>query len=96
MNMTKKPPVYPPQTEGVLDAKQARRLAQVSEHYPRFKGLFLRCYRGAGPRQCIKAFCLECNGWEPAAIRDCTATACPLFRIRPYQVAVAKGEEAGA
>ena len=95
--MTQKTPVYPPQNEGVLDAKQARRLAQVSEHYPRFKGLFLRCSRGvASTRHRIKAFCLECNGWEPAAIRDCTATACPLFRIRPYQVAVAKGEEAGA
>ncbi len=92
--MAKKTPAYPPQNEGVLDARQARRLAQVSEHYPRFKGLFLRCYRGVGgPRQCIKAFCLECNGWEPAAIRDCTATACPLFRLRPYQVAARKPEE---
>jgi len=86
MDMTKKTPLYPPQNEGVLDLKQTRRLAQVSEHYPRFKGLFRWVYQGGcGPRQCIKAFCLECNGWEPDAIRDCTATACPLWRLRPYQ-----------
>lgn len=52
MDMTKKTPLYPPQNGGVLDAKQARRFAQVSEHYPRFKGLFRRVYEGGrGPRQ---------------------------------------------
>ena len=68
------------------DSRRERRCKQVVEHYPSRMGLFRKVYHGqASPRQCIKAFCLECNGWEEAAIRDCTATACPIWRLRPYQ-----------
>ena len=66
--------------------QQVRRLRQVLEHYPSRERLFRRVYAGqSSPRQCIKAFCLECNGWEEAAIRNCPSTACPLYRLRPYQ-----------
>ena len=66
--------------------QQARRLRQVTEHHPKRLGLFLRVYRGqASPRECIKAFCLECNGWEEKAIQECCAPACPLYQLRPYQ-----------
>ncbi len=68
------------------DPQQARRLRQVAEHYPSRLRLFKRLYAGqTSPRECIKAFCLECNGWEEAAIRECCAPACPLYRLRPYQ-----------
>ena len=68
------------------DLQQARRLRQVAEGCPSRLGLFQRVYRGqSSPRECIKAFCLECNGLEETAIRDCTARACPLYRLRPYQ-----------
>ena len=68
------------------DPRRVRRFKQVAEHYPSRMGLFRKVYHGqASPRQCIKAFCLECNGWESAAIRECTATACPLWRLRPFQ-----------
>jgi hypothetical protein len=70
------------------DLQQARRLRQVAEHCPSRLWLLQRVYQGqTSPRECIKAFCLECNGWEEAAIRDCTAKACPLYRLRPYQKA---------
>ena len=73
------------------DPRRVRRFAQVMEHYPSRMGLFRKVYRGkASPRQCIKAFCLECNGWEEAAIRGCTATACPIWGLRPYRVAQEK------
>jgi hypothetical protein len=39
----------------------------------------------AAPRTAIKAFCAECVGWERAAVRECTAPACPLWMYRPYQ-----------
>ena len=71
------------------DLRRVRRFKQVAEHYPSRMGLFRKVYQGqASPRQCIKAFCLECNGWEVAAICDCTATACPIFKYRPYQAKV--------
>ena len=82
-------PIKTSQTEPVGefgDHRRERRFKQVADHYPSRMGLFRKVYHGqASPRQCIKAFCLECNGWEEAAIRDCTATACPIWRLRPYQ-----------
>ena len=73
------------------DLQRVRRFNQVVEHYPSRIGLFRKVYKGqASPRQCIKAFCLECIGWDVAAIRTCTATACPIWRLRPYQTPRAK------
>ena len=37
------------------------------------------------PRMAIKAFCLECIGWDRAEITNCTSFACPLYLYRPYQ-----------
>ena len=71
------------------DRHRVRRFKQVAEHYPSRMGLFRKVYHGqASPREAIKAFCLECNGWEEAAIRVCPSTACPIFKFRPYQVKV--------
>jgi hypothetical protein len=67
-------------------AKQAKRLRVVSEDSPARLGLFQRVFRGEeSPRQCIKAFCLECAWLDTTVIRECTADACPLWRLRPYQ-----------
>lgn len=47
---------------------------------------YLRAARGkASPRAAIKAFCLECVGFDRAAITGCTADCCPLFLYRPFQ-----------
>ncbi len=37
----------------------------------------------ASPRQAIKAFCMECQGWDRREIPKCTAWACPLWAYRP-------------
>jgi hypothetical protein len=77
------------------DLRRVRRFKPVLEHYPKRATLFWRLYGGkTTPRGCIKAFCLECNGWEEAAIREGTATACPLWRLRPYQAKSWKPEVA--
>ncbi len=52
---------------------------------PSQRPLRLRLARGEGsPRQAIKAQCLECMGYDRAAVRDCATQACPLWRFRPY------------
>lgn len=33
----------------------------------------------------VKLFCLECVGYVRKDVTACTASACPLFRWRPYQ-----------
>ena len=82
--MKPRPPAEPVRPSG--DPAQARRLRQVAEHHPSRLKLLQRVYAcQTSPRECIKAFCLECNGYEEAAIRDCSAPACALYRFRPYQ-----------
>ena len=74
------------------DEKRALMYRQVSEDAPGKAGAFRRVYEGkASPRQAIKAKCLECCWLDEAAIRECTATACPLWRFRPYQIKHRKG-----
>ncbi len=68
------------------DAKRARMLCAVQRDTPSKAGLFRRIYAGkASPRDVIKAQCLHCCWLEEAAIRECTATECPLWDFRPYQ-----------
>lgn len=68
------------------DLKQAGMMRQVSEDAPSKAGIFRRVYGGkATPRMAIKAHCLECCWMDEAAIRECTATECPLWSFRPYR-----------
>ena len=59
-------------------------------------GLFRRVYTGkASPRARLKAQCLDCTGFDLAAIRECTADTCPLWGARPYQARRAVREDGG-
>ena len=54
------------------------------------RGILKRAYSGdAPPRGAIKAFCLQCVGYNRQDVAGCTAFACPLHKYRPYQ----KGDE---
>lgn len=69
-------------TEAIA-AKRAGRLANMPVSH---RKLFQRAWAGkASPRATIKAFCLDCVGFERAAVTGCTAFACPLWPLRPYQ-----------
>jgi len=71
------------QTAQKIAAKRAGRLATTPD---RFKGHFVAAWSSkCAPRRAVKAFCLECNGFDPDAIAGCTAYACPLWNFRPYQ-----------
>lgn len=66
-----------------IAAKRAGRLATTPASY---RKLFERSWAGkASPRTAIKCFCLECVGFERAAISQCSVGACPLWPLRPYQ-----------
>ena len=70
------------------DTKRGNMLRQVSEDAPSKAGLFRRVYEGrASPRLAIKVQCLQCCWLDETAIRECTATECPLWDFRPYQAA---------
>jgi len=46
---------------------------------------YVKAMKGKGLRASIKAFCMECVGWERLAVTECTAPACPLYPVRPFQ-----------
>lgn len=68
-----------------IDARRALVLAQVQTDGPSFTGLFKRAFDGSSLRAAISAKCAECCWLDRSAIRDCTATNCPLWTVRPYQ-----------
>jgi len=63
-------------------------LTRVQSVVPKCLKLYKRAVLGrASKAGAIKSHCQHCVGWSdlPAAVRDCTATACPLYAYRPYQ-----------
>jgi len=61
-----------------------------------YQGGYERAVSGrASPRQAIKAFCLECVGYENAVeeIRRCTDAGYPLYVYRPYRGRVRRAPE---
>ena len=72
---------------GFSDPRQAKRFAGVLQDAPSKAAIFRRVYSGtASPREAIKAMCLDCVGLSEVEVRECPATACPLWRFRPYQL----------
>src|ERR1051325_6257476 len=67
----------------IIAAKRAERLKTTSDM---FKPLMKRIYaKTASPRECIKAFCLECVGFDRNAIAECSSYACPHWNLRPFK-----------
>ena len=48
-------------------------------------GYLLAAAGRASPRAAIKAFCLECVGWQRAEVSRCTAPTCLLWLYRPFR-----------
>ena len=70
-------------TETAQEPSVRKRLAEMPNSARRG---YLRAVAGnASPRAAIKAFCLECCGWDRDGVRLCTAPACPLYSYRPFQ-----------
>ena len=65
------------------EEKTSKRMKAMPKRY---RSIYQRAFSGkASPREAIKAFCLECVGWQREEIKKCTCSACPLYAYRPYQ-----------
>ena len=65
----------------LAENKRRRRLEACPDMY---RNGLARCFaKKASPRAAIKAFCLECMGYDRAGVTECTAYACPLWEYRP-------------
>jgi len=68
-----------------MTTKQNEYLKMVSRQAPKFLNVFRTCFRGGGKKNAIQAYCLDCEGFNTQAIRNCSATDCGLWKHRPYQ-----------
>ncbi len=62
-----------------LNPSQRERLAQIPA---RQRPIFLRAWTGKSRKAAIRAFCLECVGYQSAEVNRCTAPACALYPYR--------------
>lgn len=87
MNLVQQLPPFPhdqlPSTVAQSAAKRARRIATAPVSCR--KVLIDSWSQKCAPRRAIKAFCLECVGFERVAITECSSFACPLWNFRPYR-----------
>ena len=51
---------------------------EIPEHY---QDMYERG-RSGSRKAAIRCFCLQCVGWKPSEVRECTATDCPLYTFR--------------
>ncbi len=75
--------------EQKIALKRAGRLASTPD---RWKGHFVAAWSlkapgqpTCAPRRAIRAFCLECCGFDVPTIAQCASYACPLWNFRPFQ-----------
>ena len=64
-------------------ASVSQRLSEMPESCRR--GYLAAAQGTASPRAAIKAFCLECAGWDRGVVTRCSGAACPLWPYRPFQ-----------
>lgn len=62
-----------------VEAARAKRLAQIPL---RQRPIFLRAWKGQSRKSAMRAFCLECMGYQSAEVNRCTSLACTLYGYR--------------
>ena len=60
----------------------ADRLSQMPETC---RANYLKAVRGKSLAAAVKSFCGECVCWNRREVEKCTALACPLYAVRPFQ-----------
>jgi hypothetical protein len=66
------------------EAQIASRRAQMPRSY---RAVYDKAVSGKSLRAAINSFCLECVCWQIEEIRNCSDVGCPLYTVRPYQLA---------
>ena len=67
-------------------AKRAEKISKRRAAIPKlYRPVYDRAVGGKSRKAAIYAFCLECVCWQREEVLLCTALACPLYAVRPYQ-----------
>jgi len=66
--------------------KRAEKIKKHRADIPRsYRRIYDEATAGKSLRAAINSQCLECQGWQISAIKNCEAFACPLWAVKPYQ-----------
>jgi hypothetical protein len=75
--------------QDALKGLPAGQQAAVRKHLAEVPRIHRETYLRAATKRsrvaAVKAFCLECMGWQKGEVRKCTALTCPLWSYRPYR-----------
>ena len=64
-----------------MHEKIEKRLSDIPTNY---KNTYQKAMTGKSKSAAVKAFCLECMGWQREEVRKCNSIACPLYPYRSY------------
>ena len=65
-----------------MNEKIQKRLSDIPKDY---KNNYKKAMSGKNRTAAVKAFCLECMGWQRVEVGKCDSVACPLYLYRPYK-----------
>ena len=65
-----------------MNDKIQKRLDDIPINY---KNTYKKAMTGRYRAAAVKAFCLECMGWQREEVRKCNSVACPLYPYRTYK-----------
>jgi hypothetical protein len=81
-HVSHEPDIARPARRFTASAGVAAREKRLSAVPPRYRRLYEAAWVGRSRKSAIRAFCLECVGWQPSEVRRCTARTCPLYEFR--------------
>lgn len=69
-----------------MSTKTLKTIDKAKQIPKKYRSNYISVVAGsASPRNAIKAFCLECMGYNGAEVKRCETINCPLNMYRPYQ-----------
>lgn len=85
-NITQPRKSYPQKQSVSIDNIRAERIRKHRSDIPKiYRRTYDRAMQGKSHKSAVKAFCLECCGWQKEEVRHCTSLACSLYPYRPYK-----------
>jgi hypothetical protein len=68
-----------------LDNLRRQKISNRTADIPKkYRKIYKQAVETNNKSAAIKAFCLECVGWQKKEVINCSCLACPLFGLRPF------------
>jgi hypothetical protein len=79
-------------TPSRISSDRLQKIAEYKRQIPNaYRKVYEKAVLGKSLRASINSFCLSCVCWQRKEISLCTALACSLWMVRPYQEILQEG-----